>query len=83
MPSSLILACLWVVAAAITAMLPMRYQYAPGVTLLILSIPLMVFVGMQVDWSWTVLILLAILSMFRRPLFYFASRARARIRGEA
>jgi hypothetical protein len=30
MPLSLILACLWVLAAAIVAMLPMRLQYAPG-----------------------------------------------------
>ncbi|MEM7723334.1 MAG: DUF2484 family protein [Pseudomonadota bacterium] len=82
MPLSLILACLWVVAATITALLPMRYQYAPGLTLLILSVPLMVFVGLEVDWSWAALILLAILSMFRRPLMFFAGRARARMRGE-
>ena len=35
MSAALILGCLWVLAAAVTAMLPMRRQYVPGVTLLI------------------------------------------------
>ena len=38
MTSSLIAACLWVLAATVTALLPMRHQYAPGVSLLLLAL---------------------------------------------
>jgi hypothetical protein len=68
MPLSLILACLWVLAAAIVALLPMRFQYVPGLALLILSVPLAVYVGVEVGWIWVALVLFAVLSMFRRPL---------------
>ncbi len=37
MSVSLILGCIWVLAATVTAMLPMRRQYAPGITLLIVA----------------------------------------------
>ena len=72
MPLSLILACLWVLAAAVTAFLPMRYQYAPGLTLLILALPLLTFIGIQVGWLWVAVFLAAVLSMFRRPLTHLA-----------
>lgn len=82
MSLSLTLACLWVLSAAGTAMLPMRWQYAPGLTLLILSVPLAVFVGMQ-HGAWPVLaVAFAVLSMFRRPLFYLARRLTGRRREE-
>lgn len=82
MPLSLILACLWVLAAAATAMLPMRYQYAPGLTLLILSVPLAIFVGMELGWLWVAIVLFAVLSMFRRPLMALARHMHRRIAGE-
>jgi membrane protease YdiL (CAAX protease family) len=62
MPLSLILACLWVLAAAIVALLPMRFQYVPGLALLILSVPLAVYVGVEVGWIWVALVRL------RRPV---------------
>ncbi len=82
MPLSLTLACFWVLAAAITALLPMRYQYAPGLTLLILSVPLMIFVGVQLGWVWVAIVLFAVLSMFRRPLVALARHMRRRLAGE-
>jgi hypothetical protein len=78
MPLSLTLAALWVLAAALVAMLPMRWQYAPGLTLLVLSVPLMVFVGADVGWIWVAVVLFAVLSMFRRPLFALARHLRRR-----
>jgi len=72
---SLILACLWAVAPAITAMLPMRAQYLPGITLLISAPFLLAFLGYQ-HGIWLVLIgLAAAVSMFRNPLIYFGRRA--------
>jgi hypothetical protein len=82
MPLSLILACLWVLAAAIVALLPMRFQYVPGLTLLILSVPLAVYVGVEVGWIWVALVLFAVLSMFRRPLMALTSHLRRRFAGE-
>lgn len=70
-----ITACLWVVASAITALMPMRRQYLPGVTLL-LAAPVLI------GWLWDehggvvgALALLGFLSMFRNPLIYFGKRA--------
>jgi hypothetical protein len=82
MPLSLILACLWVLAAAIVALLPMRFQYVPGLALLILSVPLAVFVGVEVGWVWVVLVVFAVLSMFRRPLMALVRHLRHRFAGE-
>lgn len=45
MTISLTLACVWVVAAAIVAFLPMRMQYAPGLALLALALPLLIYIG--------------------------------------
>lgn len=77
---ALILASFWVLAAAVTAMLPMRYQYAPGLTLLILSLPLLIFVGSSHGWVWVVAVLAAVISMYRNPLRYFARQLTERIR---
>ncbi len=75
MSPAIITACLWVLAAAATAMLPMRRQYAPGITLLVIA-------PFLIGWlAWThgvwigVAAALAFLSMFRNPLIYFAKKA--------
>lgn len=83
MSLSLTLSCLWVLAAAAVAMLPMRLQYLPGVTLLILSLPLMAFVASQHGLLLVLLVAFAVLSMFRRPLIYFLRRAVTRLKGGA
>ncbi|WP_342076200.1 DUF2484 family protein [Yoonia sp. SS1-5] len=76
MSYSIIIGCLWVLAATVVALLPMRRQYVPGVSLLVLAPPLIVWVGYDHGWIYAVLGLLAFLSMFRKPLAYFYRRAR-------
>ena len=68
MTSSLIAGCLWVLAAAATAMLPMRRQMAPGLLLLATAPPLILWTAAGVAWWAGLLALIAFLSMFRRPL---------------
>jgi hypothetical protein len=66
----LILGALWVLAAAITAMLPLYYQRFPGIPLLIAAPVLLVWIGLTHGWFWTAFGVFAFLSMFRRPLNY-------------
>jgi membrane protein implicated in regulation of membrane protease activity len=75
MSASLILGCVWVLAAAVTAMLPMRRQMVPGLALLILAPVLLVWIGYAQGWLWLAVGLFAVLSMFRNPLRYFLRRA--------
>jgi Protein of unknown function (DUF2484) len=74
----LILGCLWVLASAVTAMLPMRRQMVPGISLLVAAPVLLVWIGMVHGWIWLGVGVLAFLSMFRNPLLYFARRALGR-----
>ncbi len=74
----MIIAALWVIAATITALLPMRRQYLPGITLLILAPVLILWLSFAHGWWIGVLALFAFLSMFRNPLKYFY----ARLKGE-
>jgi len=79
---SLILACLWVIAGAIIAMLPLRRQFAPGALLLFCAPFLLGYLGYQHN-PWVVLAAsIAVISMFRRPLFYLAKRLIARLKGQ-
>jgi len=71
----LILGCLWVLASAIVAMLPMKRQMVPGVALLIAAPFLVVWIGWVHGWVWLGLGLFAFVSMFRNPLRYFIRRA--------
>ena len=76
MPSlPLTLGCLWVIAAAGTAMLPMRLQRYPGLPLLVAAPVLLVWIGQVLGWLWLAVGLFAFLSMFRRPLTYFGRKA--------
>lgn len=70
----LILGCVWVIAAAITAMLPMRLQFPPGIALLIAAPVLLVWIGQVEGWLWVAIGLFALISMFRRPLRYYLGR---------
>lgn len=69
---------LWVIAATVTALLPMRLQYAPGILLLIAAPLLIAWLGAVHGWWLGGLALLAFLSMFRNPLRYFYLKARGR-----
>ena len=71
----LILACLWVLVGAATAMLPLRKQMIPGLALLISAPILLVWIGRVHGWLWVVVCLLAIGSMMRNPLIYLYKRA--------
>lgn len=76
MTLSAILAALWVIASAIVALLPMKRQYVPGVTLLIAAPILIVWLGYDYGWWVAVFGLFAFVSMFRNPLRYLYRRAR-------
>lgn len=70
MSYTLIAACIWVVAAAITALLPMRYQIYPGLPLLLLAPVLIVAIALEHN-VWLVLAAVAgFASMFRKPLLH-------------
>jgi len=71
-----LMGCLWVFAATATAMLPMRRQYVPGLTLLVLAPVLIIWLSVEHGWGIGVFALLAFGSMFRNPLRYLWKRAR-------
>lgn len=75
----LIIAALWVIAASIVAFLPMRRQFAPGLVLLVAAPVLIIWIGAEHGWIWAMIGLGAFLSMFRRPLWYFARKAMGRV----
>ena len=75
MSGALIAGCFWVIAASVTAMLPMRRQMVPGLGLLLVAPLLLIWVGVSHGWLWAAMGLLAFVSMFRRPLAYFARKA--------
>ncbi len=78
MSPALIAACLWVLAATVTAFLPMRLQFRPGFVLLILAPVLLVWVGLS-HGLWLALAATAgFMSMFRRPLAYYGRKFLAR-----
>jgi hypothetical protein len=71
----IVLGCLWVLASAVVAMLPMRQQYVPGV-MLMLAAPILIWVmGRELGLVVGLVAAFAFLSMFRNPLRYFARRA--------
>jgi hypothetical protein len=78
MPATAIAAILWVLAASVTALLPMRRQMVPGLALLVLAPGLIVWIGVVHGWLWAVPAALAYVSMFRNPLRYVLRRALGR-----
>ena len=75
MSGALIAGCIWVLAAATVAMLPMRRQYAPGLALLVLAPVLIGWIGYEHGWIAAAVGALAFVSMFRNPLRYLARKA--------
>lgn len=78
MSTPLILGCIWVIASAGVAMLPMQRQMIPGVALLVAAPVLLVWIAYVHGWVWLAIGLFAFVSMFRNPLLYFARRALGR-----
>lgn len=75
MSAPLILACIWVLVATGTALLPLRRQMVPGLALLLTAPVLLVWIGVA-HGVWVVLAALAgVVSLLRRPLWYLARRA--------
>ncbi|MEN8660551.1 DUF2484 family protein [Marivita sp.] len=64
----------WVFASALVAMLPMRWQYLPGVLLLLAAPVLIGSIAMTIGFWAALAALLAFGSMFRNPLRYFWKR---------
>ena len=61
----------WVFASVIVAILPMRWQYVPGV-LLMLAAPVLIFQIMNAVGFWIAILgVLAFVSMYRNPLRFF------------
>jgi len=65
MTPSLIAACLWVVAATLLAFLPVRRQILPGTLLGLAGLGIVVWIGWENGWVWTLIALLAFASLFR------------------
>lgn len=76
MSTALVLGCVWVLAATLLAMLPMRRQLLPGLALLLAAPVLVAFIGWQHGWGWAGLALAGVLSMFRKPLAHVWLRLR-------
>lgn len=81
MSTSVLVAAFWALAATAIAFLPMRRQYAPGLVLLAAAPVLIVWLGYDHGWFWSLAAVLALLSMFRNPLRYFLRVGLARLRG--
>ncbi len=69
-------ACLWVFAATVTALLPMRRQFVPGIALLAAAPVLIFWMGSAHGWWLALVGTAAFVSMFRNPLLYLLARAR-------
>ncbi len=65
----------WVFAATAVAFLPLRFQYVPGIALLVGAGGLIWLLSREYGLLPAALGLLAVLSMFRKPLRYFTLRA--------
>jgi len=68
----------WSIVASAIALLPMRLQYPPGLTLLVLAPVLIVWLGYDFGWLWAFAGTLGFVSMFRNPLRYLLGRALSR-----
>ncbi len=75
MSGPLAAACLWVLAATVTALLPMHRQYPPGLTLLALAPVILVWVGVEHGFWAAFAGTAGFASMFRNPLIYLVRKA--------
>ncbi|NIZ59562.1 UDP-N-acetylmuramate--alanine ligase [Sedimentitalea sp. CY04] len=71
MSVSVICAIVWVFAATFVAFLPMRWQFPPGLCLLVAAPVIIVMLGLQHGWLPALGGVAAFVSMFRRPLVHY------------
>ncbi|MCA0869721.1 DUF2484 family protein [Seohaeicola saemankumensis] len=71
MSLSILMAALWVLVATGVAMLPMRWQFPPGIVLLLAAPVLIGFLGYEHGPVAAIAGLAAFISMFRNPLRYY------------
>ena len=81
MSLSFVTGAVWVVLAKIAAMLPLRFQWMPGLALLLAAPAILARIGIDHGWWWVVAG--TFVSMFRKPLRNFARRAMAPREGSA
>lgn len=65
MTPSLIALCVWVLLATPLAFLPIRKQVIPGSILGLAGLALLVWIGFENGWVWTLVGFLAFASLFR------------------
>ncbi|NNK78630.1 MAG: DUF2484 family protein [Litoreibacter sp.] len=78
MSAALIAAAIWAILSTGVALLPMRFQYAPGLLLLLVAPAIIVWIGYEHGIWVAAAGLAAFFSMFRNPLRYLWRRAFAR-----
>ncbi len=71
MALSLIIACAWVLASTIVAMLPMRLQFPPGVVLFASAPALILWLTLDFGWFIGALAIAAFVSMYRNPIRFY------------
>jgi membrane protein DedA with SNARE-associated domain len=72
------LCLIWVFLSATVATLPLRMQFIPGAILLVAGPVLIVVIGFEVGFVFSVIALAAYVSMFRNPLLFLLARLRGR-----
>ena len=68
MPLSLILACVWALAACLAAMMPQRFHWPAAWALITMGIPILGFVTLQGGPVWGLICLAGGASVLRWPL---------------
>ncbi len=83
MTTSFVLACLWVIAANVLAMIPSKDNYWRRAYFLIaIGVPLLGYVTYQNGPVWGVIFLIAGASLLRWPLVYLGRWVRRVMRGQ-
>ncbi|MBW4960482.1 DUF2484 family protein [Sulfitobacter sp. CW3] len=70
------LCLIWVFLSATVATLPLRMQFIPGAILLVAGPVLIIVIGFEVGFVFSVIALAAYVSMFRNPLLFLLAKLR-------
>lgn len=72
--NSIVLASIWALVATLVAFLPIRWQFAPGILLLVTAPLIIVALGVQHGWGLALAGTAGFVSMFRKPLRHYWRR---------